>query len=700
MRSRLVVLVLLLAVIATACGAGSTDTTTAPIADSEQSQLAARLVELEPPPGEDWDRDSALDALTAARRLFVLGWDASPPINFTRLFTWVEDNHGAVTDGDWERIIEESDATALGMNAVLAADTDYEELQARYQIFADQAEDFFRRMTGHGLGFEIYLALSDLPALPGDFFAATGARSSTSTFRGFFSPERYEEFDADYEARIGDEPACVIVLGTTFFGLDADSQAGGLMHEVAHCHQQAIHPGGPPGFFLSLVPWMDEGYASWAGEAFADGSLKSDPWWDEYLTGIDMRFELYESSYRGIGFFSHLEASGVDVWGNFIDYFTDIRNNGGSESDRYASLAEPLTTEQIGAWAAGVARHPDWSPAWEAVGPGITLTARSPKTEILGAGDTVLLETSEAHQSLHAFDIRPPGDDSYLIAVAGRGAGRLRWGWGEESAIDDATEGVWCFGADCTCEDGTSPAPGATVAPIGAGETPQLDVALVGPPLRPAAFGARLETLEDVCEDPAVLAIVELPPAPPPATTIAPTTTTTTSTFTTTTTAPIPATTTTSPTASGECLIGTWVADPAELEAYILTLYRLIGGSPVFLGGEMIIGFLADGTLFTLLDGVAFAGTLPTGELAEALINGESSGTWEVNGDQLIAGIETTTVEVVVTIEGVVVPQPPITSGDGGERAVQFECSGNTLTIDPTFEQPVWPLPRNWERLS
>lgn len=691
MRYRLVFLIVLAGIITAACDDGSTATTAASVEGTEQDRLVARLVELEPLPGGDWDRESALDAVAAARRLFVVGWAGSPPINFTRLFVWVENNPGAVTDADWERIIGEGESTALGVKAVRVAYQDREELQDQYQVFADQAEEVFRERTGHGLGREIYVALSDLPALPGDIYAATGARSSTETFREFFSPDGYEDFAADYQARIGSEPACLIVFGDTFLDLDSGSKLAGFMHEVTHCHQHAIHPGGPLGFFLSQVRWMDEGYASWAGEAFARGSSKSTDWWDEYLTGVNMRFELYESSYSGIGFFSHLEASGVDVWGNFIAYFTDIRNNGGSESDRYASLAQPLTIEQVGMWAAGVARQPDWSPAWEAVGPGITDTARSPKTESLAAGDTVLLETREAHQSLHTFNISPPGDDSYLIALAGRGAGRLRWGWGEDIVINDEMVGVWCFGADCTCDDGTSPVPGATIAPIGAGDTPQLDVALVGPPLHLAGFGARLQTLEDTCEDPASLAIVDLPPAAPP-TTVAPTTTSSTPT---TTTSP----TITTPAASGECLIGSWSADPDELETYALTLYRLVEGDPVLLGGEMIIGFLADGTLFTVLDEVAFGGTLPGGELGEALINGGSSGTWEVDEGQLVARIETTTVEVVITIEGLVIPQPPITSDDGGERIVEFDCNGSALTIDSTFEQPVWPLPNHWERI-
>ena len=145
-----------MAVLAAACADSSTESSTPPSTEgaTEQEQVAARLAELEPRPGEDWDRDSVPDALAAARRLFVLGFDGDAPINFTRLIVWLEEHPGAVTDAEWDRILQEGDGSALGITAVPAAYWDHSGPHVRYQEFADQAEDVFRRLTGHGLGFD------------------------------------------------------------------------------------------------------------------------------------------------------------------------------------------------------------------------------------------------------------------------------------------------------------------------------------------------------------------------------------------------------------------------------------------------------------------------------------------------------------------------------------------------------------------
>src|SRR3546814_3803398 len=120
---------------------------------------------------------------------------------------------------------------------------------------------------------------------------------------------------------------------------------------------------------ISLWPmWVEEGSAAWAGVTLVEGSAQSSTWWLNWLVFSDR--PLLRRTYDAIGFWSLLDATGVDTWRRLDAVMRDIPGAYeialGAEGD--AVLAR---------WGASLARHPGVGEPWATYGPGVTEIGRA-----------------------------------------------------------------------------------------------------------------------------------------------------------------------------------------------------------------------------------------------------------------------------------------------------------------------------------
>lgn len=678
---RAVQVLVVLALVAGACGGGDeTDGSTAarttldsgtvaPVATSQAPSgtdepeawdpaIAEQLVALEAANDGQWTIGSALDAMALLRPVFVEGIETEPPINVSRLAVYLAQNSDQVPDDEWNAIIASDAPNAR----VVGYQTEEERLG--YQRVTEDANRTFESLSGHTLGVPIYVALSDLD-IPMDTMAATWTSGEDpDRLRGFFFDEsRFEEAKEAIEELSSTGTLCVIFIGGIMRRWPTDRQAGGLLHEAVHCHQQTMHPGGRDGFWASPVLWMDEGYAAWAGEALLGGTLNSLRWWNQYFDGgvgsTADGFGIFDSDYRAIAFYSMLAQGGVDPYGEFTGWFRNLRANGVSNTDRYRGMASGASPDAIAGFAASSSRDDDLGAPWNtATGPGLgsAWQERDPMRSRAGS-EPRTFTAGPGEQRYWSVDFVTAADQPSLITISTNGPGTYQWDWGEQYVTTGPLDLSYCVGEDCVCEDGTSPAPGATLAPIASGARATLKAALFGG-TGSASLIASVQTLEDACEE------EEEPVA----------------------TGPLDA-----------CLFGTWNPDRIQLEDLLLTLYRAYASNVTLDdAGTIDLTFTDEGEFSQVYNAIKGSGDAG-GETITMEFFGGSFGTWEATGGVLILNFTGSDISVDVNGNRAVAPSIPAATVEAG-----YTCGATALVVDPPpgVPGPQWPLPRDWEKAS
>lgn len=655
------------ALVVTACGGASDSTTTTEAASTTtpppdpaefpeafDPALADRLVSLEAANDGEWTVDDAYEALQLMLPSLEEGVAAYAPIDLTRLVWFLSVNADQLND---------EQRNALGLDAaeggpgVLAAYFGIDEAErGGYQRIVDQASDEFARLTGHEYPGGIVVALSEFGLLEGGL--SGGSFSSTARdlgiYRNFFgsdaSFERMVELFDEVTADGG--VACVIIMGEVFRARTAPQQAAAIMHEVVHCHQHIIHPGGPAAFFSDRAPWMDEGYASWAGEAFVGGTVISRRFWDGYHDGIGPigGHNTIQAGYEDIALFSYLHDNGVDGWANFVRYFRDIRG-GGTNAGRVEAILGSLPDEALASWAASSLRRADLGDRWNyTTGPGLNNSgvARMPRDTPVAEGRERSFSTSPGEQGTYA--LRPVlSSGALLFQFEMTGPGLLRWPWGEDQLSTSGTTATWCFGEECVCDDGRELGP---VAPEFT-ESNMILVTTTG-----GFFSATLTEPEEECEE-------EEP----------------------------------EPTAAGACPAGVWSAEPEEVADLLTRSYRELGvADPQYEGGAVTMSFFDDGTFrFDYLD-TTFTEVID-GTPARFVLNGGSFGTWEADSVTLTVVVEGQDIVLDLYLEGDLALTLAAPSGTGGGDTEYVCVSDDEMVIDPSFSSALWPFPRQWTRV-
>lgn len=662
-----------MALVAAACGGGSDGTTsstppdtTAPSNDSTTTlpapdayptefdpDVEQSLVALEAANDGNWTIENALAAVELLKPIMQTGVDAYPPIDISRLMWFLSTNSESLSEDQQEILTAAPPSSATGQ---LVAYRFGDPVTDAWQTAVDTADSQFSSLTGSVLTMDIILAVSDLPLVGGAFTAATftGPPTTANGYRWLFGDE--ETFQAmksafDMATDGGKIEACVIIVGGVLTGSpNRDLQSAALLHEVVHCHQHAAHPGGGAAFMASPVDWMDEGYAAWAGEFFVGGTYKSRGWWDTYHEGIGPvgGNVTNRGSYDGISFFSYLHDNGVDGWANFLNYFTNVRPSGGSGPAQFETIFGRLDTAAQARWAGTSLRRSDLGENWVyTTGPGIdaSTVSRQPRQTDLFVGNQSRFSLPGGEQGTYRIQPNLGDEDAALLRLEITAPSLVRWPWGADQLATSEFIAEWCIGPECTCEDGTilgPPAPEFT-------ESEAILATFTGG----GTLTASLQTPEDECEEE-------------------------------------------EPTLSvGQCPSGIWEASPDDTKRLLTTLYTALGvADPTYEGGPVQMSFFEGGsyrfdylktTFNEDIDGINF----------RIQFTGGSFGEWEATDTELTVDVQGLDIQAQVWLDGEPAGTPRTPSGTGGGTA-DYICAGDTLQIDPDFEQPFWPFPRNW----
>jgi hypothetical protein len=645
---------------------GTPTSETAPATDEPRIEAFAQdfdpgvtetLVALEEANGGQWTIEAAVTAIDTIRPSLVAGVDSPPPIDLDRLLFFLAQNYDELGDDQRSTLhalsAEPVTAVPAAYPAAESVAALYQPLSDVYQRLADQADDEFERLTGHRFPGVTKVFASDLGLTP---VGSAGAYSSDLSFepiRALFGDSSLADDVVDelYDLAAGGATlVCVIVVGGVFRARGAREQVAGSFHEVTHCHQHAVHPVGPVGFRLDPVRWMDEGYASWAGEAFAGGTSLSAAWWDTYHdgTGAVGGYNTTAGSYDGIAPFAYLHDNGADGWGSFVRWFNGVRANHIPDATKFSMLFDSIPAQARAGWAASSLQRSDLGALWTYTsGPGVGGSSRSrqPRPGRLSPGDSTSFAVSSGEQGTYSIDLDLAGEDAALLTMIVEAPGAVHWPWGVDDLATNSLHATWCFGPECTCEDGTELGP---PVPAYTGPSTVL-VAITGG----GEFAAEFATPAEKCEE-------ELP-------------------------------------GFGPCPGGMWIADPEDAADLLLTLYEAAGLTrPTYVGGDITMSFFEDGAYRFDYGKLAFDTTID-GQPARFTLNGGSFGTWEADGSDLTVAIEDFDFTVTLTIEGVsqTYPSPPNTGGG----SAPYQCADGKLLLDVEIA-PLWPFPNEWTRIA
>ena len=246
---------------------------------------------------------------------------------------------------------------------------------------------------------------------------------------------------------------CLLQLQPAGQKLGAVDIGFALTHEVVHCYQDRETGGS------DVTNWVEEGAATWAAAKLVPGSAIAKEKWGPYLSAPTK--SLYARSYDGIGFFSHLEHAGVDVWHRIVPMMT-AGGNGAAFDTATAGTAQALDD-----WASGLFREDGVGSAWTTTGPDIPDIAPPRASKSLGNPSSVTVGTSAAGVAIVDLDVSA---DVVTVFAPSGSSGHLRDAAGNDRLLSDVSGRPLCtMPGGCTCPDGT-PAAGATFAALAPGD--------------------------------------------------------------------------------------------------------------------------------------------------------------------------------------------------------------------------------------
>jgi hypothetical protein len=174
----------------------------------------------------------------------------------------------------------------------------------------------------------------------------------------------------------GRPASCVIYINPLLYhSVDSSQVNVTLMHEMFHCFQAVDYPALTA--FYDAPKWLIEGSAEWVGETLAPS--QPDVLWQNYL--LDIGESLFNRTYDAIGFFAHMEETGIDPWHLFDRMF--------KAPSSAAAYAVATDREFKLTWASSLLRHPDFGDGWDLTGPAIPDVAFNPTVHVLAPNQSL-----------------------------------------------------------------------------------------------------------------------------------------------------------------------------------------------------------------------------------------------------------------------------------------------------------------------
>jgi len=331
----------------------------------------------------------------------------------------------------------EEDATASGPPLVLAAASPFVG-QAAFAVDAPVAliNDMvvnLETLLGRSLSVPIVTKVAAAGAL-GEVYAVASPRDAAGGI-------------------VGPLAGCTIYFDPSGVALTGDELVNLVAHEVFHCFEADL---GTVGHSLQRPSWIVEGMAEWTAATISGGSKLSAGWWLEWLDERAYR-ALFARAYDALGFYSHVDDSGVELWGR-IDQA--ILASDTSSEAAYQVLIDGGSADLVDSWGAGYFRDPANAPVWDQYGPGITLDAPTIEEGFLANESTFALAAEP--YAVFASDLQVIAE---VVTFESPGEGLVLLADGTTVELEDLHGAALCTTGSCTCPEGT-PLAGTVFTPM------------------------------------------------------------------------------------------------------------------------------------------------------------------------------------------------------------------------------------------
>ena len=221
-----------------------------------------------------------------------------------------------------------------------------------------------------------------------------------------------------------------------------------VAHEVFHCFQYDFATSAKA---AGKVPaWLAEGSAAWVGEDLSFGSTLGEEYWETWLK--EPLKPLFEQTYGGIGFFMHLQESGIDPWPLLVK----MHLKGESSSiDAYTVATKGKdAARMIDAWGPSFMRDVSLRPDWSTSGWGLPEYVKTPVYEeplTKDSGGFILAAPPQAGVAAK-FDV-----SADVVVLQGKTArGMVRLADGTQWNLQEVLGKPICLEGTCSCPSGSA----------------------------------------------------------------------------------------------------------------------------------------------------------------------------------------------------------------------------------------------------
>lgn len=139
-----------------------------------------------------------------------------------------------------------------------------------------------------------------------------------------------------------------------------------IAHEVFHCYQ-TVMAGTLANFNRPGETWLIEGSATWVESDLVPDDTGAREEWANYLRSPSV--SLFKRTYSAIGFFEHLQSSGISPWSRFPAMFATTSN-----AAAY-NVSVSLSAKFLSSDASSFFREPAFGSAWDQQGPDVPTPA-------------------------------------------------------------------------------------------------------------------------------------------------------------------------------------------------------------------------------------------------------------------------------------------------------------------------------------
>ena len=305
----------------------------------------------------------------------------------------------------------------------------------------------FTDILGTGVPSDVRITLVELPDVNPDGTRnfATPQTHATALAITSTPDDRYDEC----RIRINVDAAAASAVGPTF--------TAAIAQETFHCFQFAQRPNGD-----GVPLWAFEGAAAFAGEAFAEGTTRSTPWWTRWITEPER--PLRQRTLDALGFFALVDRAGLDAHALAMVLLSDaspesvrrrlddrgVLDRWGSQSINEPTWTTPEAPDLYTVAGVDLAGLDPTVPTLRPITRQVMLTPDGPSVSASSAQGGA---TSAAPYVFNA-------PDGVMVITSGPGDhGRLRWLDGTEWALASGTQSFCTLPTGCACPNASQDAP-------------------------------------------------------------------------------------------------------------------------------------------------------------------------------------------------------------------------------------------------